>query len=90
MIGFITAFHSYLFYQSVVCNYRMKCKCRFNLNSYGICRTNSRLKKALRVLCVGDVYYDSDNDGYVDSSSEWSYLVAPIEQYNERFGELID
>lgn len=37
-----------------------------------------------------EVYYDSDNDGYVDSSSKNGYLVAPIDEYNERFGELID
>ena len=40
------------------------------------------------VSLVSEVYYDSDNDGYVDSSRNNAYLVAPIDEYNERFGEL--
>lgn len=37
-----------------------------------------------------EYYYDSDNDGYVDTSSKNGYLIAPIDEYNNRFGELIN
>lgn len=37
-----------------------------------------------------ELYYDSDGDGYVDSISKYGYRIAPIDEYNENFGELVD
>ena len=42
------------------------------------------------ISSTNEVYYDSDNDGYVDTSIERAYIVAPIDEYEKRFGELID
>lgn len=37
-----------------------------------------------------ELYYDSDGDGYVDSISKYGYRIAPIDEYNKNFGELVD
>ena len=35
-----------------------------------------------------DIYYDSNNDGYVDSTGI-GYFIAPIDQYDSKYGPLV-
>lgn len=73
-------------------------KCTINLKSYEFpmkyMKETVDLQKPIEwhyvVSSIMEAYYDSDNDGYVDSSSKNGYLVAPIDEYNQRFGELVD
>lgn len=73
-------------------------KCTINLSSYEFPMKYMQETGDLRnpiewhfvISSTIEVYYDSNNDGYVDTSSKNGYLVAPIDEYNERFGELID
>lgn len=72
--------------------------CEFDLNTYEYpMKYMEELKDIYRpviwhyiVTYATELYYDSDGDGYVDSISKDGYRIAPIDQYNENFGELVD
>lgn len=37
-----------------------------------------------------NIYYDTDGDGYVDSKATDAVIVAPIDEYDQKYGKLID